>query len=75
MVAFHNNTIYILSDFSAFGIWEGNVTIYITESLQDAADTLDALQEVLQVPGPPSPFFNHRQREETPESAAAPSYP
>lgn len=33
-VAFHNNTIYIVSDFSAFGIWDWNVTIYITENLQ-----------------------------------------
>lgn len=59
-MAFHNNTIYIVSDFSAFGIWDGNVTISITESLQDAADTMDALQEVLQVPI--SPSFFHRNR-------------
>lgn len=71
LMAFHYNTIYIVSDFSAFGIWDGNVTIYITESFQDVADTLEALQELLQVPiSPPvfqryrffsSSFLNHRQ--------------
>lgn len=58
-MAFHYNTIYMVSDFSAFGIWIGNVTIYITESLQDAADTMDALQEVLQVPISPSVFHRN----------------
>lgn len=77
-MTFHNNTIYMVSDFPAFGIWDGNVTIYITESPQDAADTMEALQEVLQVPISPAGFFpshlNHRQlqKRQDPESAVVP---